>query len=137
MLESYNKRIFKILSAWPLQFGQQRAINYRIIEIIETLLFGKKKSFFSVPPCPPGNLSRLWSVPPYNLATVDVRAFSSKQAAVWDSLCVFLSLGDPSSHFKSEMKTSPFLLLSLYIKMSLFCCSDLTLHCNIPKQNLH
>lgn len=98
---------------------------------------GKKKSFFSVPPCPPGNLSRLWSVPPYNLATVDVRAFSSKQAAVWDSLCVFLSLGDPSSHFKSEMKTSPFLLLSLYIKMSLFCCSDLTLHCNIPKQNLH
>lgn len=130
-----NKRIFKILNAWPLQFGQPRVINYGIIEIIETLQIWKKK--ISVPPCTPGNLSRLWSVPPYNLATVDVRAFSSKQAAVWDSLCVFLSLGDPSSHFKSQMKTSPFLLLSLYILMSLFRCSDLTLHCNVPKQNLH
>lgn len=79
-----------------------RVINYSIIEITETLQFWGKKNLFSL--CPPlslATLSRLWSVPPYNLATVDVRAFSSKQAAVWDSLCAFLSLGDPSSHFKS------------------------------------
>lgn len=51
MLESYNKGIFKILNAWPLLFGPPRVINYRIIEIVETLQFWKKKNLSSL--CPP------------------------------------------------------------------------------------
>lgn len=136
MSESYNKGNFKIqivclvLKIWTAESHQ--LWNYRrYIKILE-------KIPFSAHPFPHHrNLSRLWSVPLHNLATVDVRAFSSKQAVVWDSLCVFLSLGDPSSHFKSQIKTTPFLLLSLYILMSLFHCSNLTLDCNTPKQNVH
>lgn len=137
MSESYNKGIFKIqivYLAFKIWSDQSHQLwNYRNTTILEKIL----SSLCPPPPPSPPNLSRLWSVPPHNLATVDVTAFSSKQAVVWDSLCVFLSLSDPSSHFKSQIKTTPFLLLSLYILMSLFRCSDLTLDCNTPKQNLH
>lgn len=133
MVESYNKGIFKIqIVCLAFKIWSAESINYGNITILEKIL----SSLCPLPPLP-RNWARLWSVPPHNLATVDVRAFSSKQAVVWDSLCVFLSLGDPSSHFKSQIKPIPFLLLSLYILMSLFRCSDLTLESNTPKQNRH
>lgn len=117
MSGSYKKEILKnpVCLAFKISSAESHQLwNYR-----NTTVWGEKKISLLLAPTL-SNLSRLWSAPPHNLATVDVRAFSSKQAVVWDSLCVFLSLGDPSSHFKSQIKSTPFLLLSLYILMSLF-----------------